>query len=86
MYNNMSKYSGRFELTPTDKVFYCDSTFRGRVTVIWNYSTKYDGCQTVGFGKYLFDIFIKQGKQGVKAIMGNIKTFTSPTRTLTDVI
>lgn len=56
------------------------------VIVKWNYSTKYDGCQTAAFGNYLFSVFIKQGKQCVKNIKENIKTFTSPSMTLNDVI
>lgn len=56
------------------------------VTVIWNYSTKYDNCKTISFGKYLFAVFIKQGKMAVKNIKENIETFTSPSMTLNDVI
>lgn len=55
-------------------------------TVIWNYSTKYDDCKTASFGKYLFDLFIKQGKWTVRTAKENIKTFSSPSMTLTDVI
>ena len=55
-------------------------------TVIWNYSTKYDGCKTASFGKHLFNLFIKYSKQLVKETIVNIKTFTSPSMSLTDVI
>lgn len=55
-------------------------------TVVWNYSTKFKGCTTAAFGKYLFSIFIKQGKQLVETTKENIKTFYRPAAALNDII